>query len=760
MKKALSFVLVMLLLVSVLPMSVFAATEYDLTVNGVKFTSSNLTVACGSGTATFNPNTNTLTLNSAQLSKGMNVDAVREKAYIASELPSLNIKLIGTTVCEAGNDWDYQLYSSGSVTVSGSGSIETNRGQEPSYTKVAVFGDLTLKDTSLYRWTTYEDYPLGGDLILDNSVATYFELEVQGEVIIRDSTVKGEQFIGDIGYYDDHERYQQLENATAYQRTYLKSEKGFTVTDSTLFQTDLEASYYGEVADAELNNVTMDYSIVDVNGALTAKTVRSSCTERAADSDYQFEKCALYAKKAVVINDCDLQFTEIRNGSGAKDTIETADTKLDDCTVHAYGDMNMDFCKFNGVKLEVEGSLYCIRSIVGANREGQNSPIAVHGDRVDIINCDFSGIAETNQGSRTVYLGNGLPATETYDYYTFSGASLRVFRTDYGNDTATVVNLTDSRLLMDSLTLQCTLNINESRLQLCMSGVDEELVTMNGNIEIVSGAWNAGREFGIFIDYLGDYYTFDEETGVLTVNNAYGARGWGQRVCEYVNGELIYDEETIAKVKKIVFNTDDLYYLGWDLYMYPNLEEFVDNGTHNVNISGNIGERNKGRFTNVEKITFGPDALDIGANPQYYLPTVKTIVIRNANLPNEEGYNYEGEIKSAYGTYDPRATKPALEKIYVPAAEVARWKSLVADYYKDKIFALYILGDTDMNCVVDINDAAFIQRSAAGVSLPFTLNKQTANVDGDKNVTVMDATFIQRYLAEMKVNYNIGEQVD
>lgn len=59
---ALAFAMVML------PASAFAdTTQYDLFVNGEQFTSEKLTIECGEGTATYDPTTQTLALNSASI---------------------------------------------------------------------------------------------------------------------------------------------------------------------------------------------------------------------------------------------------------------------------------------------------------------------------------------------------------------------------------------------------------------------------------------------------------------------------------------------------------------------------------------------------------------------------------------------------------------------------------------------------------------------------------------------------------------------
>ena len=769
----LSLILMMILLFSALPLSVSAATRYSLTVNGTLVTSNNLTINCGSGTAKFDPNTNTLTLNSAELSNGKMVTAINEYAFIASELPSLHVELIGTTSCETA--WNYLLYASGNVTVSGSGNIDTMReeyietedgedGYEfvKSYTEVAVFGDLTFENTSSYRWKTNSNYPIGGKLVLNNSTLTYCDLETQGDIIIRDSTVQGEQYTGHIGYYDEYYRYQIMENATGYHRSVLKTKKAFSVTDSSLLQTNLEKNYPAENVNAELDNVTIDYSRVNISGSLSAKNVTATCTERAADGEYQFEKCTLSAQKAVEIDGCDLQFTEIINTEDTKDTIEMADTSLTDSKVHAYGDLNMDFCKLYGTNVTVDGNLYCIRSIVGANYEGQDSPISVYGDKVDIVNSDFKGIAQTKKGERAVSLGNGIPATQLFDYYTFSGASLSVYENSESTSERTV-NLTDSRLLMDKIYLEdadTALNINETRLQLCTSAVNEDNVNVTGNIQIVTGYWNADREVGIFIDFLGDYYTFDEAAGELHLNNDYGAQGWFQIARTYQSGKPVPVTELTDKVKKIVVGddvTDAQWQNGFD--GYKNLKE-IEFGDTVEQIGGGYPNYIFRDCTSLESVTIGSNVRNMpsstsGGGIFASCQKMKKVVIKSEYLIDDaNSLKYWFPMKGIDNRYKHLDDL----KIYVPANQLQRYKDTMTEY-KDQIYALLLLGDTDGNCEIEIRDATFIQRNAAGIEIPFTINKKTADVDGDGDITVMDATAIQYYLANMKTSYPIGKPV-
>ena len=69
-----------------------------------------------------------------------------------------------------------------------------------------------------------------------------------------------------------------------------------------------------------------------------------------------------------------------------------------------------------------------------------------------------------------------------------------------------------------------------------------------------------------------------------------------------------------------------------------------------------------------------------------------------------------------------------------------------------------ILGDVDGDGVVTIIDATLIQRVLADFKEdPF--NELAADVDGDGNMTVVDATYIQRYLAGLDCPKAIGQRL-
>lgn len=71
----------------------------------------------------------------------------------------------------------------------------------------------------------------------------------------------------------------------------------------------------------------------------------------------------------------------------------------------------------------------------------------------------------------------------------------------------------------------------------------------------------------------------------------------------------------------------------------------------------------------------------------------------------------------------------------------------------------YILGDADGDGEVTIIDATWIQRTLAGITLATPCNEEAADVDGDGSMTIIDVTLIQRSLAGIVVPYAIGQPV-
>jgi len=70
-----------------------------------------------------------------------------------------------------------------------------------------------------------------------------------------------------------------------------------------------------------------------------------------------------------------------------------------------------------------------------------------------------------------------------------------------------------------------------------------------------------------------------------------------------------------------------------------------------------------------------------------------------------------------------------------------------------------ILGDADLDGFVTVLDATRIQRMLADLDESSEDAEKTADVDGDGKITVIDATYIQRWLADLEVPYAIGEPI-
>ena len=89
-QRILSIALILCMLLSLVHVSVFAATNYELYINNFQFSSTNLTYTSGSGSATYDPGSNTLTIKNLSLSTG------GSNTIIESGISGLTMKIDGT----------------------------------------------------------------------------------------------------------------------------------------------------------------------------------------------------------------------------------------------------------------------------------------------------------------------------------------------------------------------------------------------------------------------------------------------------------------------------------------------------------------------------------------------------------------------------------------------------------------------------------------------------------------------------------------
>ena len=71
-----------------------------------------------------------------------------------------------------------------------------------------------------------------------------------------------------------------------------------------------------------------------------------------------------------------------------------------------------------------------------------------------------------------------------------------------------------------------------------------------------------------------------------------------------------------------------------------------------------------------------------------------------------------------------------------------------------------LLGDANLNSVVDITDTTAIQRHMAGIVLLPNEAMICADVDKDDNVSIIDATYLQRFFAGITEGNGIGKPIE
>lgn len=141
-RKLMSFAAALAFAMVMLPASAFADTSYyDLYVNGEQFTSDNLTIECGEGTATYDPATQTLTLNNASITNVVDYGGINSK--LTSDL---TIALQGSN--HITFDDNMGIRAAGNIEIQGPGSLEVKVGGE-TMDGISVAGNVSLRETNL-----------------------------------------------------------------------------------------------------------------------------------------------------------------------------------------------------------------------------------------------------------------------------------------------------------------------------------------------------------------------------------------------------------------------------------------------------------------------------------------------------------------------------------------------------------------------------------------------------------------------------------
>ena len=149
-KKLFAILLSIVMVAGLLPTVAFAEENYNLYVNGEQFTSEKLSIACGEGTASYDPNTKTLTLDNATITNGGKSD----------ESPKYGIRVVGDT------DLTIKLSGTNSITLDNGGGIFAD-GSSDNYNIIGG-GKLTIN----VKWDAL--YTLNGNI----SISEGAELDI------------------------------------------------------------------------------------------------------------------------------------------------------------------------------------------------------------------------------------------------------------------------------------------------------------------------------------------------------------------------------------------------------------------------------------------------------------------------------------------------------------------------------------------------------------------------------------------------------
>ncbi|MDO4488016.1 MAG: carbohydrate-binding domain-containing protein, partial [Eubacteriales bacterium] len=156
--------------------------NYDLWVNDVRITSNNLTVACGAGTAVYDPDINVLTLTDAEITTGCSLEYLG--SGILSRVDDLEIVVLGDcTITNTGGEGISTYHQDASYNLI------------PHDLKVCGSGTLTINEDTAYYG--YGIYCTGNLIIADATIditSAMTGLWANGNIDIADSTVTVDAF--------------------------------------------------------------------------------------------------------------------------------------------------------------------------------------------------------------------------------------------------------------------------------------------------------------------------------------------------------------------------------------------------------------------------------------------------------------------------------------------------------------------------------------------------------------------------------------
>ncbi|MDO4983914.1 MAG: InlB B-repeat-containing protein [Eubacteriales bacterium] len=379
-KRILGLFLCLVMCLSLMPMSAFATetVSYDLWVNEEQFTSDKTSIACGSGTATFDVDTNTLTLVNATIDKY--IQDGWDYYSIRSKLPNLTIDLVGYNTIDGKNMADGINAAGGcNVIIKGSGTLTINNAYYGIY--IGYYdtpgGDLKIENTTV---TVNESYAAGiwgnHDINFVNSDVTINRTRADGYsgiVSNKDGTITVN---GGLIKVDNKKQAILLGNgdSSAHKLIVNSGKLELTSTGSYGIYSQPVIGPEGEETNAVNGKIEINGGIVDITSNSGGTNIPESDITLSNGMEYYEENTNFSSTGNILIKKI-YTLTFNLNGGTPKTGLESviANKTVDDgdemnldstlsLVVNAPDGKVLDALEINGTRYELDGSTYTIHS--------------------------------------------------------------------------------------------------------------------------------------------------------------------------------------------------------------------------------------------------------------------------------------------------------------------------------------------------------------------------------------------------------------
>ena len=359
--------------------------NYGIYVGGIQVNEDNAADVLEDGTVSYDPTTNTLTLNNATITECFTEEFFGEDTYfgIYCEANEFNLQLVGenTIYLSEGKDNDnyYAVYSSGAMNVGGNGSLSVT-----SFGGIVAMGNLTVKDCSLdFSGTGVVSM---GKVSFENvTIEAFAAVMAYSDVTVKDSTmVAGTTVVA------------------------LEETGSLLIEDSAI---TVANGQYGTSIEVTSGNVTIKNSTLNLNvnaveeesamgilagNQLTLENVQANIELRTKAGYALMGKAKVTIKQSnLTLSAVSLEDSAIGINSSGNITIEESLLEID---VRGGDDLSAGIGTMNG-KVGIKDSTLKLTT-------SGNSVVGILGVNIDLINCNgFVEVMATGEGE---LMGTGL----------------------------------------------------------------------------------------------------------------------------------------------------------------------------------------------------------------------------------------------------------------------------------------------------------------------------------------------------------------